>query len=63
MIIPKKHIVYVTFSHNNVLYKITANENDRSVYHLYKSISNNEYEFMGTSNNPLKLEDKVREGR
>ncbi len=63
MIIPKKHFHYVTFLHDDCWYKVTGLESDRSVYHLYKEVRPNDYEFLGTGNNPLKLEDKVREGK
>ena len=41
------------------LFYITADERDRSVYYLFKKISGNDFEQLGTSSNPLKLEEKV----
>ena len=43
---------------NNLFY-ITADERDRSTYYLFKKISDNDFEQLGTSSNPLKLEEKV----
>ena len=43
---------------DNVFY-ITSNERDRSVYYLFKKISDNDFKQLGTSSNPLKLEEKV----
>lgn len=63
MIIPKKHTHFLTFLHNGDWYKITAQATDRSVYHLYKEVGKNNYEFLGTGNNPIKLEKKVKEGK
>lgn len=63
MIIPKKHIHYLTFLHNGIWYKITANPNDRNVYSLYKPVSGTDYELLGTGNSPLKLEEKVYAGK
>lgn len=51
------------FLHNDTWYKITAQESDRSVYHLYKEVLPDDYEFIGTGNSPSKLEDKVRGGK
>ena len=63
MIIPKKHFHYLTFLHNGIWYKVTGLLTDRSIYHLYKEVGKNDFEFLGTGNNPTKLEDKVRYGR
>ena len=63
MCIPKKHTIYLNFLHNNVWYKVSAIENDRSVYHLYKVLENGGVEFLGKGNSPTKLEDKVRSGK
>ena len=40
------------------LFYITADERDRSVYYLFKKLSDNDFEQLGTSSNPLKLEEK-----
>lgn len=60
MIISKKHKIWVVMKdeEDNVFY-ITSNERDRSVYYLFKKISDNDFEQLGTSSNPLKLEEKV----
>lgn len=60
MIIPKKHKIWVVMKdEEDNLFYITANERDRSVYYLFKKISDNDFEQLGTSSNPLKLEEKV----
>lgn len=60
MIIPKKHKIWVVMKdeEDNMFY-ITSDERDRSVYYLFKKISDNDFEQLGTSSNPLKLEEKV----
>ena len=60
MIIPKKHKIWVVMKdEEDNLFYITADERDRSVYYLFKKISGNDFEQLGTSSNPLKLEEKV----
>ena len=60
MIIPKKHKIWVVMKdEEDNLFYITADERDRSVYYLFKKISDNDFEQLGTSSNPLKLEEKV----
>lgn len=63
MCIPKKHTIYLTFLHEDVWYVVSAVETDRSVYHLYKKLSETDYEFLGTGNSPSKLEEKVYNGK
>ena len=60
MIIPKKHKVWVVMKdENEQVYKITADEKDRSVYYLFKQLSENDYQQVATSSDPTKLEKKV----
>lgn len=60
MIIPKKHKIWVVMKdEEDNLFYITADERDRSVYYLFKKISGNDFKQLGTSSNPLKLEEKV----
>ena len=63
MCIPKKHTVYLTFLHEGVWYKVSASPQDRSVYHLYKVLSNGTVELLGKGNSPSKLEEKVYSGK
>ena len=44
-------------------YKITYKNNDISMYYLYRVLSDNDFEQLGTGNNPKKLEDKVYAGK
>ena len=66
MRIPEKYFHFLTFKRSEDIdtwYKIVGLFNDRSTYYLYKQIDNNNFELLGTSNNPLKLEEKVYEGK
>ena len=66
MKIPEKYFHFLTFKQSedtDIWYKIVGLFNDRSTYYLYKQIDNNNFELLGTSNNPLKLEEKVYEGK
>lgn len=59
MIIPKKHKIWLTIRlQNNEVYKITSDKFDRKKYFLYKQVNINDYILIGTSNNPLTLENK-----
>ena len=60
--IPAKHFHFVTITRNNDCYKITAPWSDRSVYSLYKQKGPDDYKLLSTSNNPLKLEQKIDSG-
>lgn len=62
MIIPNKHKIYLSLLFNNNKYYITSNPNDRSIYHIYKHISDKDYELLGTSNSPIILEQKIYKG-
>lgn len=66
MKIPEKYFHFLTFKateESDTWYKIVGLFNDRSTYYLYKQIDDNDFELLGTSNSPTKLEDKVYEGK
>ena len=63
MKLSKKETSILTFKHIDTWYKITYKNNDISIYYLYKVISDNDFEPLGTGNSPKKLEDKVYAGK
>lgn len=63
MKLPSKHVVWLTLKYDDATYVISAPEHDRSVYTLYKEIKQGDYEVVGTSNNPLVLENKLYSGK
>ena len=66
MKIPEKHFHFLTFRtdpESVIWYKITAPFTNRDVYHLYKQLSKDDFELLGTSSDPVKLEYKVYEGK
>ncbi len=60
MKLPKKAVQVLHFRHGEKWYKITQ---DGDKYNLYKCEDENDYSFLGTGNSPVKLENKVYDGK
>ena len=64
MKLPKNHKIWVTMMlPDETNFVITSPIVDRSVYYLFKFNNENDYTQLGTSNNPIKLENNVFSGK
>lgn len=63
MNIPKRYKTWLTFKFNDATYVITSPEYDRSIYTLFRKLSEDDYKQLATGNNCKRLEDKVYEGK
>lgn len=64
MKLPKNHKIWVTMTlPDETNFVITSPIVDRSVYYLFKFNNENDYTQLGTSNNPIKLENNVFSGK
>ena len=59
MKLPKNEKVYLTLVNDKEIYVITSNPINREVYFLYKELHKDDYDKVASSNDPLKLEQKV----
>ena len=59
MKLPKNEKIYLTLVNGKDAYVVTSNSLNREIYLLYKEIRKDDYEKISSSNNPLKLEEKV----
>lgn len=60
MKLPKKSAPVLKFKHGETWYQITT-EGDK--YVLYRQDSEKDYTMLGTGNNPVKLENRVYDGK